>query len=493
MYDDMIIYAYNTHYKIFNYDMGDCKGLENALSTWDPVYFKRTYYCHYDEKNRILYVPGAFDETKLRELTGKLVMGDRKETTYDKIYFTMKCQPRDAVQKESIRFLLGKNEYDFTRTASQLVLALIGGGGKTYCSSAAMSVLEMKTLIVCHTSDLIKQWIERLSEYTNIPDSSIVKLSSTEQLMEYVNPSPKTIRRQKKEYVYILSHSLIHNFITKEGFVTTNTLFNNMGIGLKIIDEFHRNFSNTLLIDYATNVKKTFYLSATPGRTDRVEDMVFQMAFDRAYKFRREAEDFGREANTIAIYDIFDTHAIHIDVAKMFVAKKFNIYKYIQYELDNGKVLSRIIFWLKWLYDGKVSDGTIYIVSPTKESCGIINKIVNASFPDKKCCAHFSGNKVDNLDDYDIVCGTVKMLGTGTDISNLKAMIVSEPVGSAVNADQLIHRLMRGKNNGTTYSIDLIDKSVPNVYNMYLRRKKIYTKFVKQNIVYKSYEEDRSY
>lgn len=486
------IYTFSTHYKIYNYALGMFPKLEHLLSTWDDVNFKRNEYFYYDKEQRILYVPRGINQVLLEQCTnGNIVLGDRESNPSLKMYFKMKYQPRDSVQKEAIRFLLGRNEYNYTSRSSQLVLALIGGGGKTYCSTAAMSIFGVKTMIICHTSDLINQWVDRLLEYTDLGMANIVKLNSSNELMKYVEQSPSIRRRQRNECVYIMSHALIHNFIMKEGFDITNTLFSNLGIGLKIIDEFHRNFANTLLIDYATNVKKTFYLSATPSRSDKMEDKVFQDSFATAYKFRREASDFGRKATTVVIYDIFKTNPIQIELSRMFVAKKFNIYRYIDYELNNGKILDRIEFWLEWLYDGKVTDGTIYIVSPTKESCDIIRKMVQRLYPEKKCCAHFSGNKVDNIDDYDIVCGTVKMLGTGTDISNLRAMIVAEPVGSAVNADQLIHRLMRGKSDATTYNIDLVDRAIPNVYNMYNRRKKIYAQFVKQNIVFKSYETDK--
>lgn len=486
------IYAFSTHYEIYNYKLGMFPKLERLLSTWDDVNFKRNEYFYYDNEKHILYVPRGLNELMIEQCTdGCLVLGDREPNQSQKMYFKMKYQPRDTVQKEAIRFLLGRNEYNYTSRSSQLILALIGGGGKTYCSTAAMSILGVKTMVICHTSDLINQWVDRLLEYTDLKESNIVKLSSSSDLMKYIDQSPSIRRRQRNECVYIMSHALIHNFIMKEGFDLTDELFRTLGIGLKIVDEFHRNFSNTLLIDYATNVKRTFYLSATPGRTDKSEDKVFQDSFASAYKFRREASDFGRKATTVVIYDLFTTRPIQIDLTRMFVAKKFSVYRYIDYELNNGKILDRIEFWLDWLYNGKVTNGTIYIVSPTKESCEIIRKMVQRLYPEKKCCAHFSGNKVDNIDDYDIVCGTVKMLGTGTDISNLRAMIVAEPVGSAVNADQLIHRLMRGKSNEMTYNIDLVDRAIPNVYNMYNRRKKIYAQFVKQNIVFKSYETDK--
>ena len=104
--------------------------------------------------------------------------------------------------------------------------------------------------------------------------------------------------------------------------------------------------------------------------------------------------------------------------------------------------------------------------------------------PDKKICCHYTGNKVDDVSQFDIVCATVKMLGTGDDIPNLKAIINLEPVGSEVNAEQLIHRLMRGRKGiGPTFYIDIIDKAIRNVYNMYKKRAELYNNFIQKYIV----------
>ena len=103
-------------------------------------------------------------------------------------------------------------------------------------------------------------------------------------------------------------------------------------------------------------------------------------------------------------------------------------------------------------------------------------------FPDKKCCVHYTGSKVDNLSEYDIICATSKMLGTGLDLDDLRCIINLEPIGSAVNIDQIIHRLMRGNSSESTYFIDVVDKSVPHTITMYTRRLKTVKKYVK-NII----------
>ena len=75
-----------------------------------------------------------------------------------------------------------------------------------------------------------------------------------------------------------------------------------------------------------------------------------------------------------------------------------------------------------------------------------------------------------------------EFIETGLDLDDLRCIINLEPIGSAVNIDQIIHRLMRGKSTEPTYFIDVVDKSVPHTITMYNRRLKTVKKFVK-NII----------
>ena len=75
------------------------------------------------------------------------------------------------------------------------------------------------------------------------------------------------------------------------------------------------------------------------------------------------------------------------------------------------------------------------------------------------------------------------MFGTGNDIDSIKVMINMEPMGSAINIYQIFHRLMRGNDTETRYYLDIIDKSVTNVYDMYKRCKPTLESAAKKHIV----------
>ena len=153
-------------------------------------------------------------------------------------------------------------------------------------------------------------------------------LDSSKQLVSYLNPTKTTQKIIDKSSVFLITHSLMHSFM-KNHFEDTNQLFINLGIGLKIVDEFHRNFMNTLLIDYATDVYKTFYLSATPGRTDNKENLIFQNSFNRVYKLKRTAEDMNRERKIKILYGGRNMDNLKIEELQEKDSEVLNLYSQI--------------------------------------------------------------------------------------------------------------------------------------------------------------------
>ena len=473
----MKITAYQTHYEIEDYEIGDCYELEKQFKIFNDVNFKEDLYYRYDDRSRILYIPRGFDKTKLESLLHVPVIDAGICNTHLRTVFNMKLGPRYQVQKESIRFLLGKDEYKYTSKASQLVLSLPGGVGKTYCMVAALSYLCMKFIVIVHNAEIREQWRTRLLQYTNIPDSAIITLTSIKELH-----SMKDDKKIRNHSCYLVTHRLLGNYMKEYGFESLNELFIKLGIGAKIVDEAHKEFKEILEIDYATNVKKSYYLSATFGKSDYKENSVFQKSFNQVYKLAKQSDDIGIERTTYYITSFFKSGISAIENMSMKIKYKFSVQRYFTIEMEYGAIFKQVSKWLDWIYVTKQISGKTFILSPKKDSCDVCYNISRQMFPDKKCCVHYTGSKVDNLSDYDIICATSKMLGTGLDLDDLRCIINLEPIGSAVNIDQILHRLMRGNSTEPTYFIDVIDKSVSHTMTMYTRRLKTVKKFVK-NII----------
>lgn len=473
----MKIYAYNTHYEITEYLIGMSRTLENNLTLHDYDGYQHTPKYHYDRNNHVLYVPRGYDEDLLSKQLGDRPIEYIKDYTKPrKVSFSMTKPPRNDVQKESIRFLTGKEEYDYMYYATQAVLSLPGGGGKTYSTIAAISIYGVKSMIITHATDIRDQWILRFQEYTNVSESLLVTITGTEQLKRI---SDGNITPTEAHAVsYLVNHRSIKLFIDEYGIDAFDKVMTKLGIGIKVIDEAHKEFSSTLMMDYATNVWKTFYLTATFKRSIQ-DDKLFQTSFNRVYKLYKNTEQMQQTRNVYYIIDEFSSDITPVEFAGMFNRKRFSVHKYIDREIDHGYILDHVVKWLKWFYEDRQEDGKTYIISPKKDSCETMCKLVKHFFPNLKACVHNSDTRVENLSDYDVICATFKMVGTGNDLDDLRMIINVEPIGSDANNDQLVHRLMRGKDNRNAYFIEPTDRRIDNVYKMMLRKRKVLKKFVK--------------
>ena len=481
------VIATNTHYIVPNYDLGDCPRLEKYVSVYNDITHAYEPLYSYDPEERTLRLPRGVDEYKVardlnREIDYDRVIGGRS------IKVGMTLSPRNIKQKAAIRFLIGKEEYSHTRNSSQLVLSLPSGGGKTYCAVSAISLIGLATLVVTHNDDIRKQWRDRLLEYTDIPETSIVMLNSSAVMHSYHQRKRGMTKKISGEYVYIVTHSLLRSYMKTYGSEALQALIDRLGIGIKIVDECHKEFYNTILLDNSIMVYKNFYLTATFGRNDPIEDTVYQRVFNSLFKLVVPEDDMGVQHNVMYITNIVNSRASEIDIAGMYniigrgtKTNKFNVCKYIDYAVDNGTIVKTVMSWVDRL---KNIDGMVLIVSPKISSNEYFCDLIKKAYPNKKCAVHGSSSKVDNMDNYDIVCATSKIIGTGNDITRLKAIINVEPIGSEKNAYQLFHRLMRGNDSEKRWYIEVVDKAVPNCYNMYRRTRQKLEESALEHYVY---------
>ena len=463
----LIAYAFNTRFEIHNYELGDIPRLERELSLYDDINHKVLPKYHYDEDAKILYIPRGYDFAKIESFVSKSIVYKKCPNERKKSSFTVIKPPRNTIQKEAVRFLVGLEEYNRMKGESQQVLSLPTGEGKTYCAIAACSVLGTKTMIIVGTDDLRKQWKTKIMEYTGLPQSSICTISGSQTISRLL----KMTERKIANYAFfITTHSTLRSYMKSEGFHSLNPFFEKMGIGVKIIDEAHMQYLNILMIDYATNVWKTFYLTATFGQSEKVEDTLFQRAFHKVFKLSVAPSN---RKHVIYIGAIFSTRANAVEKEAVHGRKGLDKYKYIDYEIQKGKILEVYQYFIDLFIRKQKLEGKILILSSKKESCDILKEFTDELLPAYSKCVHYSGNKVDDFEPYGIIFATPKMLGTGNDISGLRAIISMEPIRSQRNTLQIFGRLREYSSDKDTYYVEIVDKSIPSVSSMYRDRKKL--------------------
>jgi superfamily II DNA or RNA helicase len=469
------IYAYNTHYEIMEYDLGDFPSLEWELSLWDDVRHVRNPKFYYDAENRIMYVPRGYDPNKLSNWAKKPI--DFMDTCNErkKVTFNIKTPPRNNVQKESIRFLTGKNEYETMYNESQLVLSLPPGEGKTYCTIASLSLLNAKSMVIVNTDTLRQQWKSKFLEYTEVPDKYIHIIDGTKDIDKLMKSHATKL---SAVCIYIVTHVTLMNYLKNNGFNALNAVFNKLGIGVKVVDEAHLCYDSILMIDYATNIWKTIYLTATFARSNKEDNDIFQRSFNMIHKLRKEPKE--KRKHVIYIPYIFKTRPSAIDLQKVKGRKGFDRHNYIDYELQAGMLLDIIENYITTMVIKKKVEGKIIILSSKKESCDRILEVVKEILPSYASCVNYTGNKQEDLSQFGIICATPKMLGTGADIPGLRIVINTEPTRSIVNTLQIFGRLREYAPDKDTYYIELIDKSFHAVWDMFRVRYKTLEALAKQ-------------
>lgn len=467
-------YAYHTRYELHNYELGDLPRLEKEFSLWDDVYYKQIPLYYYDEERKVLFLPRGYDPIKLETYVGKPLVYKKECNPKRKISFPIMSPPKNDTQKEAVRFLTGFEEYKRMSGESQQVLSLPTSVGKTYCTIAACSLLNICAMVIVGTDDLRKQWKEKIKEYTKLPDSSICLINGRQTIEKLLKYKEKTLGNH---VFYITTHTTLRSYMSSVGFYGLNPLFEKLGVGIKIIDEAHLQYRNTMMIDYATNVWKTFYLTATFNQSDKSTDALFQRAFNKIFKLQIAPE---MRKHVIYIALLFSSKATAAEKLSLKGRKGFDKHGYISYEMRRETILTPYRYIIDLFINKMRLEGKILVLSPKKESCDYFKNVTDEMLPGYATCVHYTGSKVESFSPYGIIFATSSMLGTGDDIAGLRAIINLEPIRSERNATQVWGRLRMYAEDKDTYYVEIMDKSIPSVMSMFRDRKKIFSNYCKK-------------
>ena len=110
--------------EINNYDIGDSPNLEYTFSVWDKTYHtSRLLAIEYDEEKRQLRIPRGVDISYIKNLFFCEPVVNRCPDPYTNTDpIQIKYLPRDERQFKILKFILGKQEYAYTKTKSQLAI-----------------------------------------------------------------------------------------------------------------------------------------------------------------------------------------------------------------------------------------------------------------------------------------------------------------------------------------------------------------------------------
>lgn len=463
----------NTCIIINDYMKGDCPQLEEIFRIYDPITHSfNEFGMYYDEKTKRLFLPSGLDLWKIKGYFSEKYYDRENEHHYQPIdNIRMKLMPRDEQQQEALRFMVGLNEYENNYNSCQLSVNLNTGKGKTYCSIATIAFFKIKSIIITGSTTLLSQWANNIVEYTNLQTKDIVHISGSDTInMILQGRSQRAINGS----VFLCTHGTLKSFGDTYGWDGVYKLFEILGIGIKFFDEAHTHFENMLMIDYFTNVYKTYYVTATPGRSNWRENRIFQLSIKNVPGIDLFDENNDPHTDYIAIKWNSRPTPQQISACK----NKYGLdrMKYIDYVTKNPNFYSmmRIIMELVIKCKGKV---LMYI--GTNEGILRLYYWLGKNYPE------FIGDigvftsllsKEDKLKEKQkkLLLSTTKSAGIGEHIEGLKMTIVlAEPFKSEILARQ---SLGRTRDPNTVY-IELVDMGFKYIKKFYFDKLPIFNKY----------------
>ena len=448
--------VYHTHIEVYPYTKGDCPEIENMMSKYDAVKHKRIPVAYYIEDDT-LYLPRGMSVTLLEKYFGGIPAVVSQPDPYTKIKKGVASyKPKSTIQENAIKFLCSEDEYAYTSRYSQYGLNIDTGDGKTYGAITAILKLKIKTIIITHQEKLKNQWIKTLDEMTSFPLEKLCNISGSEVIDDIMDGKINA-------EIYCVNHQTLNAYAREHGWKSIREFFQKIKVGIKIIDEAHKFFENIFMIDNFSNCFKTFYLTATFGRSDPYEYKIYNRAFSSLVRYGEEtyeSEEKRKHINFVVVYFASKpNYGILPNVKNKF---GFSSYKYIDYELsEENNSLKKVLFNI--LHQTRNLEGKTLVISPKTDSVDILANDIRDNFDDEVGVVYSKNDKETNKENLQkkIISSTIKSVGEGVDIRGLRVLINLEPIGSKTLASQLRGRLREYSKEDDTYLFYPVDTTIP--------------------------------
>lgn len=445
--------------------------LENIFTDWENVPGKPgiripkfNFQLIYDSEKYIFKVPIGFGVEKVmnilkRDLDDIPIRIKQNVNPYPirKVNIKIKhgVKIKNDIQKNAIGFLLReKNPGKF--------LTLATGFGKTFCVIYAAAQKNVPFLII--TSKLVKQWVTQINKFIDISPDEIFEIRGRPSIKKLMN------MKHPKHLFYVSSTSTLYRQM-KDSDVNLDNVFKNLGIGVKVFDEAHEFYKTNCEIDCNSNFAETFYLTATPMRSDTRENIRYSRMFSEIPKHGEETHYMNK--NYIIYLINYHTHPSPIELKRAMSWRRnmLNAHVHAAQIMGNDKK-SILFFGMISQYIRKVQkviDGKILVVLTSLNQIKELKKFLETYHSGVKIARYDSTVSLVDREvskQADIILTTFGIAYAGLDIQNLAAVFSLSPFQSPIGTSQLLGRLSR--NTRDVFFLDFLDEGYP---RMYIQRK----------------------
>ena len=334
-------------------------------------------------------------------------------------------------------------------------------------------------MVITGSNSLLDQWEREILHYTNLDKSDVIHITGSNICNMILAGGGKKFKEAK---IYLCSHGTLRSFGDTYGWDKVYELFETLGIGIKIFDESHTNFNNVIMIDFFTNVWRTYYVTATPGRSNWKENRVFQISLSQVPLIDLFDEEKDPHTSYIAIK--YNSRPTAVDVSKCKNKYGLDRMKYIDYVTKKPEFydMLRIIMdmVLKIIFNkNKDKRGKVLMYIGTNDGILRVYHWIGNNYPELVGDIGIFTSLLNHDDkamerEKKLLLSTTKSAGLGEHIDKLKmTIVVAEPFKSEIIARQTLGRT---RDNNTFY-VELVDMGFKYVRKFYYDKLPTFNKY----------------
>ena len=341
----------------------------------------------------------------------------------------------------------------------------------TFCSGYGIGEYGKKALIIMHRDSLRSQWLESLYKMNGFTSSYVHEIDSAEELYDIANGT------YNGDYdIYLMTHATFRAGMKRIGTLEkAMNITKNLGIGIKVIDEAHLEFKDTILMDMVFNVYRNVYLTATDGRSSKEENSIFRHVFANAcyYKQSDFVGDDNRPKKWVNYYGIEVNTNCPKNLYKYKVVgfKSMTPSSYGKWVIQRDKNKTHFKCCTEIIHNMFMEDqyAKVLVFMPLIDLCEEFAYHLNMalqkdpSFPydvDVRTVNSKNSSKQNERNkSADVIVTTIGSCGTGTDIPGITGIVSCSPYVSQISAKQIFGRIRYCGKIGSYY--DIYDSSVP--------------------------------
>lgn len=461
--------------------------INNELSKWNAAYFRREPIgFYYDAEKKELRIPRGYPLESLQNIWKyREVVYTHTNKPNDNLNISLMNPPRNYVQESILAFMLGVQPYEFTSNDTQIYVDLPTGEGKTFAGIATMCYYRCKTLVISPNIEKVTdQWIDSILKFTNLKRNEFLHVKGAKMCADIIKGKYKDIK------VFIVQRSTILAFVKKydNNWEMLTRLVDSMDAKIKIIDEAHMDFNTIVNIDCFTDIGKTYYMSASPSRSDKNEKLIYNRIFSKVPKYGGKIKT--KEQNHIIPLILqFKSTPTYQQLKDIKTRYGTSLAKYGEYLLDpegaRDEFLDAYTFALYLLLRFRRNGGKILVLGITIDFCEQLKKYTESIFPYLKTGLFVgSGKKKEKAKelDADIIFSTTKSMGTGSEFKNHQSTINTLTYASEIMANQVSGRIRKQEGRKGIYC-EIVNIAHEVARKHYLEREKYLKKKAKDGII----------